>query len=614
MCRTGAKVPGAAAKVAQVKTAPTLDAQRRTRNSGHVTNIGRTDAGRSAAWRAERQSVGETLSQTRLRELLTEVQERIEDIVGNTRDRMDALLDAVMAVSSGLELDATLRQIVQAAIELVDARYGALGVLGEGGMLSQFVHVGIDDTTRDLIGPLPTGHGVLGVVIEDNKPLRLEDLSQHPQSVGFPANHPPMSTFLGVPVRARGDVFGRLYLTEKKTGLGFTDEDEIVVHALAGAAGIAIDNARLYEDARRRQLWLEATGEVTAKLLGGSDTDEALNLIASRALELTGADCTLIALPRDPEAALEDISELTVAMCVGVGADAINGTTIPILGSTTGSVFVDHVPRNVPGLAFDIAEQFGPALALPLGNDESIAGVLLTVRTAGSAPFDEHELQLVSTFADQAALALQRAENQSARRELEVLADRDRIARDLHDHVIQRLFAIGLAMQGTHRRAKSPILAARLTEHLDQLHDVIQEIRTAIFDLQAGPAETAHLRATLHDVINELTADTPLRTTVRMSGPLDVIPPELAQHVVAVVREAVSNVVRHAAASELMVTVSVDDDVVIDVSDNGRGMPDTTARSGLHNLSRRAAESSGSCTITPREHGGTRVLWSAPLP
>jgi len=578
-----------------------------------VTNIGRTDAGRSVAWRAERQGVGETLSQSRLRELLAEVQERIEDIVGSTRDRMDALLDAVMAVSSGLDLDATLRQIVQAAIDLVDARYGALGVLGEGGMLSQFVYVGIDDETRERIGPLPTGHGVLGVVIEDNKPLRLEDLSQHPQSVGFPPNHPPMKTFLGVPVRARGEIFGRLYLTEKNTGSGFTDDDEIVVHALAGAAGIAVDNARLYEDARRRQLWLEATGEVTAKLLGGSDTDEALHLIASRALELTGADYTLIALPDDPDAAVEDISELTVAMCVGSVADRMTGTTIPVQGSTTGSVFTDHVPRNVPRLAYDIDDQFGPALALPLGNDESIAGVLLTVRTAGSAPFDEHELQLVSTFADQAALALQRAEIQQARRELEVLADRDRIARDLHDHVIQRLFAIGLSMQGTHRRAKSPVLATRLTEHLDQLHEVIQEIRTAIFDLQAGPAETPHLRATLHEVINELTNDAALRTTVRMSGPLDVIPPDLAQHVVAVVREAVSNVVRHAAASELVVTVSVDDDIVVDVSDNGRGIPETTARSGLHNLKGRAGESAGSLTVGPGERGGTRLVWSAPL-
>ena len=245
--------------------------------------------------------VGATLSHHRLRELLTEVQDRVEGIVAETRDRMDALLDAVIAVSSGLELDNTLRQIVQAAINLVDAKYGALGVLAPDGSLSQFVNVGIDDDTRDLIGPLPTGRGVLGAVIEDDKPLRLEDLSKHPMSVGFPPHHPPMRTFLGVPVRARNETFGRLYLTEKNGGGEFTRDDEVVVQALAGAAGIAVDNARLYEAARRRQRWLEATGEVTAELLAGTDAAEALQLIANRAQELSGADFTLIALPEDPD-------------------------------------------------------------------------------------------------------------------------------------------------------------------------------------------------------------------------------------------------------------------------------------------------------------------------
>ena len=254
----------------------------------------------TAGWREDLSHVGESLSQTSLRELMAEVQDHVEDIVAGTRDRMDALLGAVLAVSSGLELDTTLRRIVQAAIDLVDARYGALGVIGEGGMLSQFVNVGIDDATRDLIGPLPTGRGVLGVVIEDNKPLRLDDLSQHPMSVGFPPHHPPMRTFLGVPVRAREETFGRLYLTEKNGGHGFTHDDEVVLQALAGAAGVAIDNARLYEAARQRQRWLEATGEVTAELLGGTDAGEALQLIASHAQELTGADYTLIAVPAEP--------------------------------------------------------------------------------------------------------------------------------------------------------------------------------------------------------------------------------------------------------------------------------------------------------------------------
>jgi signal transduction histidine kinase len=546
--------------------------------------------------------------------LLAEVQERIEEIVG-TRDRMDGLLEAVLSVSSGLELDTTLRQIVQAAVDLVDARYGALGVLGDDGMLAKFVHVGIDDETRELIGPLPTGHGVLGVVLEDAAPLRLDDLSQHPASIGFPPNHPPMGTFLGVPIRARGEVFGRLYLTQKNNGQGFTEDDEAVVQALAGAAGIAVDNARLYEEARRRQRWLEAIGEVTAELLGASDPAEALRLIASRALELTGADYTFIAVPEDPDAA--DLTELTVVVCAGLDSDVVTGRKIPIEGSTLGAVFADHVPRSVPSLAFDFAEgsgvKFGPALALPLGAGESISGVLLTVRALGAATFDELQFQVGSSFADQAALALQRAENQTSLRELEVLADRDRIARDLHDHVIQRLFAIGLAMQGTHRRAKTPAVSERLAEHIDALHHVIQDIRTAIFDLQADPDETPRLRSALHEVITELTEDTPLRTTVRMSGPVNVVSPNLAEHAVAVLREAVSNAVRHSRADELAVTVSVDDDLVIDVTDNGVGIPDTVASSGLHNLRQRAAAAGGRCTVERAAGGGTRLLWTAPL-
>ncbi len=569
---------------------------------------------RSTAWRQGLPHVGESLSQDRLGELLVEVQDRVESIVAGTRERMDALLDAVLAVSLGLDLDTTLRQIVQAAIDLVDARYGALGVLGEGGMLSQFVNVGIDDPTRELIGPLPTGHGVLGVVIEENKPLRLEDLSQHPMSIGFPPYHPPMRTFLGVPVRARDETFGRLYLTEKNGGKEFTRDDEVVVQALAGAAGVAIDNARLYEAARSRQAWLEATAEVTAELLGGTDPDEALHLIARHARELTRADHTIIALPDDPAAGAERTTMLTIAVSVGLDSNQIIGRRIPVSGSTMGAVFTDHLPRNVRKLDFDLTDEFGPALVLPLGGGENLSGVLLTVRVPGSPGFNEHELQLVSTFADQAALALQRAETQLAQRELEVLADRDRIARDLHDHVIQRLFAIGLGMQSTHRREKSPQQAARLNDHIDQLHDVIQEIRTAIFDLQTDPADTPRLRSVLHEIITELTADVPLRTVVRMSGPLDVLPAELAHDAQAVVREAVSNAVRHAKAADLTVTVSVEDDLVIDVTDNGVGVPDTIARSGLHNLSQRAADAGGSCTVTRPAEGGTRLVWTAPLP
>lgn len=559
-----------------------------------------------------------TLSEARLQQLLTEVRTGIENIVDISRSRMDALLEAVLAVSAGLELDATLRQIVRAATDLVGARYGALGVLDEGGMLGQFVFAGIDDADRELIGPLPTGHGVLGVVIEEAAPLRLENLSQHPASTGLPPHHPAMTTFLGVPIRARGEVFGRLYLTEKLDGQPFNDDDEVVVHALAAAAGIAIDNARLYEEVRRRQRWLEASGEITVELLGGADPVEALRLIAVRAMELTAADYTLIALPDgsvDPPAG---VTELRVAVCVGMGAESITGLKVPVSGTTTGAVFTDHVPRNVDRLALDLASglgiDFGAALALPLRTSGSIAGVLLAVRTSGAASFDESQLQVVASFADQAALALQYAESQAARRRLEVLADRDRIARDLHDHVIQRLFAIGLSMQSTRRRSEFPEITSRIVEHINQLQEVIQEIRTAIFDLHADSSGGPTLRAAVKKAVTELSADVRLRTTIRMTGPLDVVPAALAQHAEAVVREAVSNAIRHAHADQLTVTISVEDDLVVDVTDDGVGIAETVARSGLHNLAERAAELGGTLQVQHLHGCGTRLVWSVPLP
>jgi signal transduction histidine kinase len=581
----------------------------------------------SSAWEQGLRPVGETLSERRLGELLGEVQNRIQAIVGSTRDRMDALLKSVLAVSSGLDLDTTLRQIVQAAIDLVDARYGALGVFGEEGKLSQFVYVGIDGVGEQT-GALRTG--VLDVAtnseislvdglaaIEEAKGLLLDDLSMNPESAGFLPNESPTRRFLGVPVWARGEVFGRLYLTEKHSGEGFTEDDEIVVRALAGAAGIAIDNSRLYETARRRRRWLEATAEVTTKLLGGSDTREALHLIARHARELTGADYTLIALPDDVERPTRKVAVLTVAVCVGMGADTITGTTMPIAGSTAGAVFADHVTQNVDGLAYDLTKglgiEFGPALALPLGAGDPPAGVLLTLRRPGSPPFDELEQQMVSLFANQAMLALERAEIQKARRELELLADRDRIARDLHDHVIQRLFAVGLAMESTLGLVKTPSITDRLSDHVDQVYEVIQEIRTAIFDLQTGPDDGSQLRTVLHQVITDLTADSPIRTTVRMSGPLDSIGPRFSQHLEAAVRESVSNAVRHSRATTLMITISADDDVVVDVTDDGIGMPVTVGRSGLHNLRARAQAVGGTCTVSTPDVGGTRFIWTAPL-
>ena len=428
-----------------------------------------------------------------------------------------------------------------------------------------------------------------------------------------------MASFLGAAVRARGEVFGRLYLTEKNTGGPFTDDDEIVVHALAGAAGVAVDNAQLYARARRREQWLQVTAEVTAQLLADTDTDTALPLIASRAGELTGADWTLIALPTDPDPVTGEISELIVTVGVGPAAEQIRGRRIPVTGSTTGAVFADHVPRNVTGLAFDVTAgteaDFGPTLAMPLGGDRNLAGVLLAVRSRGSAAFDDDESELLATFADQAGLALQLAENHIAVRELEVLAHRDRIATELHEHVIGRLFGIGLALHGTQRLAKSPAVAARIAEHIEQLNEVVDEVRSAVFDLHSDPSENPRLGGTLATIVEDLTVDTTLHTSIAFSGRIDLIPADLAEQLQAVLREAVSNTVRHARATALSVTVSADAGLVhIEVTDNGIGIPDTVARSGLHNLSTRARVAGGTLTLDRPFDGGTRIVWAAPLP
>ncbi|QKV73900.1 GAF domain-containing protein [Amycolatopsis sp. Hca4] len=562
--------------------------------------------------------VASTLSGLRLRELLRDLQDRIELLIG-TRDKMDGLLDAVLAVASGLELDTTLRRIVEAAMELGEATYGALGVLAEDGSLAEFIHVGIDDATRRLIGDLPKGHGVLGVVIDEAKPLRLAEISAHPASVGFPSHHPPMRSFLGVPVRVRSAVFGRLYLTEKRGGVPFTDDDEVVVQALAAAAGIAIENAHLYEQARVRQQWLAATSEVTTELLGGTDPAEALNSIANRALELTGSDVTMLALPNsgrlDVDEDWNDDVELTVAVCAGARVAELSGLRISVDGGEAGAVYRDRTPRSVSELVLG-EHRFGPGLVVPLRAGDRTAGVLMTVREPGAEPFDVAQLAVVASFADQAALALQLAARQRTARELDVLGDRDRIARDLHDHVIQRLFAVGLSMQSTQRRTKSPELQKRLGDSVEQMHEIVREIRTAIFNLHGGAAGEMglRLRHRLHDAIAELTDDAPVHPTVSMSGSIDSLPAQLAEHVEAVVREGVSNAVRHAEAAALTVSVVVKDDVLrIVVVDDGQGLPTDVSTSGLGNMRERAVSAGGAFAVESRPEGGVRLDWSAPV-
>ncbi|WP_040836140.1 sensor histidine kinase [Nocardia brevicatena] len=571
--------------------------------------------------------VTETLSQLRLHELLREVQDRIAQIV-DVRDRMDRLMEAMLSITAGLDLDDTLRSIVHTAIELVDAEYGALGVRETdktSNQLAEFIYEGIDDRTRVLIGDLPRGHGVLGVLIADPKPIRLSNISSHPSSVGFPAHHPPMKSFLGVPVKVRDEVFGNLYLTEKTGGQDFTEDDEVVVQALAAAAGIAIENARLYEQARTRQRWLEATRDVATEFLAGGEPHEVLDLVTERALSLTGATCTFIALPEDPDLPLAEVSELIVVAAAGQGEHVLRGKRLSLCESYVGEVFrhgrmtvIDRIHDSVrPEIVRpDIAARLGPALMLPLRTKETVIGVLAIVQPAGTAVLDPAAQAMMAVIADQAALALQLAETQRRMRDLDVVADRDRIARDLHDHVIQRLFAVGLGLQGTLQRARAPEVKKRLTETIEDLQSIVEDIRHSIFDLHHHTTVgSTNYRKRLHGLVTEMTADTDLRTSVRLSGPMTVLAPPLSDDVEAVLREAVSNVVRHAHATTLSIDLRVDDEVTLAITDDGLGIPaDCDRRSGLANLAARAEQAGGACRITDGPKGGTILHWSAPLP
>ncbi|MET9230102.1 GAF domain-containing protein [Lentzea sp. NPDC003310] len=540
----------------------------------------------------------------RLDELLDEMRDRLAEI-GSTRDKMQSLLDAVLAVGAGLELDSTLQRIVQAAVELVGARYGALGVLGSRHNLSQFVYVGIDPETRSHMGHLPEGKGLLGLLIKDPRAIRLHDLSEHAASVGFPANHPPMHSFLGVPVRVRDEVFGNLYMTEKKGGGDFTADDEVVLEALAAAAGVAVENARLFERSRMRERWLEATAEINAQLLAGATADDALRLIAQRAAELTAASWAVVLLREDD----------LLRKAAEAGREPA-----PEEFRSDAPVFAQVLETAAPALLEDVDDRLGDlpartgaAAVLPLRAGTSVTGVLLAVRDKDSPAFGADLMPLLASFADQAVVAIEFAENQDARRLVDVLEDRDRIARDLHDHVIQRLFATGMSLQGSLTWVTHPEARQRVQKAVGQLDQTVLEIRTSIFDLQADSGDTG-LRRRLLDIVAETTEGAERSPAIRMSGTIDsLVPGYIGEHAEAVVRETVSNALRHARATEMTLTVEAGDALIITMVDNGLGMPPEVARSGLRNLEQRATSLGGALTVAEEPGGGTRVTWRVPL-
>jgi signal transduction histidine kinase len=533
------------------------------------------------------------LPQSRLDDLLAELQSRVAT-VRTTRDRMHGLLEAIVSIGGDLDLETVLRSIVEAAATLVDARYGALGVIGDRDRLSRFITHGVTQEEIDALAHWPHGLGILGLLIKDPRPIRLADLTRHPESYGFPPNHPPMRRFLGVPIRVRDEVFGNLYLTEKAGGEEFDDDDENVVSALATAAGVAIENARLYQEARRRERWLQASAEVSTALLSGTDPGEVLDLVVRRAREICDADRATVALVRGtPEEFLVQ------------AADGRDAQDVPLDDALAGEVF-----RGGTSLRASEART-GPALMVPLGLGTSARGVLSVANASGGPAFGESAQRLLEAFAAQAAIALELAERRRDAERLVVLEDRDRIAKDLHDTVIQRLFAIAMTLMSAIKITQRRDVAVRVQRAVDDLDDTIRQIRSTIFALQA-PAEDDTLRSRLHDVVDG--AALGFAPSVRMDGLLDTVVDDVtAGHVVAVLREALSNVARHARATRVVVSVTAGADLVLCVADDGVGIPETSRRSGLKNLADRAETLGGTFTIRPGDGRGTVLEWRVPL-
>jgi signal transduction histidine kinase len=560
------------------------------------------------------------LPQLRLDELLEELQARL-DAARGTRDRVHSLLEAVLSVGRELELEQALRSIVEAAAVLVDAEFAALGVIGpDGKRLSAFHTVGVSDEQIVEIGPFPEGHGILGELIRHPEPLRLAKISEHPASYGFPAHHPPMNSFLGVPIRVRDQVFGNLYLTEKRGGAQFDEEDESVLSTLAVAAGVAIDNARLYEESRMRERWLQANAEISHSLMSGGARTEVLDLIAERAGEITGSALAAVALP------MEDTGSLAVEIAHGMDAEAHRGLVLSMDSSLMGLAFSSAAPVTSADVGHDERISLepprfgglGPAVAVPIGTGEAgPRGVVLLARKTGRQPFSATETETLQAFAAQAAVAMELADRRRDAEEIAVLKDRDRIARDLHDLAIQRLFATGMTLQSAGRFIEHEEAADRVVRAVDDLDETIKIIRSTIFGLRAreGGAGTG-LRARVVRVVGEAAPVLGFAPSLRMEGLLDTdVPGDIADHVVAVLSEALTNVARHAGADRTDVVLHTDGrEVRLTVSDNGVGIPAGGRRSGLRNMAERAEQLGGALELDSASAGGTVLVWHVPVP
>jgi signal transduction histidine kinase len=541
----------------------------------------------------------------------------------------EGLLDAVLAVGAGLELSEVLRRIVRSACQLVGARYGALGVLAaDHDHLMEFITHGLTDEQRDGIGDLPRGHGVLGLLIRDPMPRRIGDIRTHPDSYGFPPNHPPMASFIGAPIRVRDEVFGNLYLAEKEGAQQFTEQDESLLVALAGAAGVAIENARLYERSRSQRRWAQAVADVSQALLESETEADALAVAAALVCEVAGARACAVARDREGDAPVvvaryraeggPTLDDGFTESHQGAGLGVLDGphwdtvrevheSLLLIPGEEQAAVaaIVDDV-RAMTGL-----DTPGPTALVPLTAGTAHLGLLMVTWDVSDADTASELLAPLDEFAQHVGLALVAASAQHDRAAVAMFEDRERIARDMHDHVIQRLFATGLSLQAGERLAQHPVVRGRIEEAVSELDLAIKDIRRAIYELTPSQP-VAGLRGRLAELVAGYADVLGFAAHFTLRGEATGIGPALEMDVSAVIREGLSNAARHACASAVSVEVFIGQRIEVVVTDDGTGLGESDRRSGLANLAGRARARGGTFQAQPVQPHGTRLAWSVP--
>jgi signal transduction histidine kinase len=539
------------------------------------------------------------------------------------QERLRAVLDAAIAVSSELSLEAVLQRIVESAAALTGARYAALGVIDPSRQeLERFVVTGIDDAAKEAIGDLPRGRGILGVLIRDATPLRLDDLSTDPRSVGFPPNHPPMRTFLGVPILLRGVAYGNLYLTEKAGGSTFTEEDQEIVQLLAGQAAVAIENARLYESATRWLEQLQSLTDVGNALSTEIELPKLLELVATRLRELIDARIVFIARPQPDGAVLIE----TVA---GDGAERVAGIRLDPMKSKTARVLERRRSERVDSLLDDpevdqaTARKMGARTGMwvPLVVRDRAIGVLVAQdKEDTDARFTDEDLRIAEAFGERAAVAIDLSERVAKDALRRVVAgqelERQRLARELHDETGQALTSILLGLKAIEEADNGQDVRQSVLELRELVVETLQDVRRLAVELRPTALDDFGLVAALQRLAETFAEQTGIRVHIEAALGDSRLPAETETALYRIVQEALTNVIKHAQAGTVSVVLTRKGDrVVAVIEDDGRGFDPEDMRDerlGLLGMRERIALVDGQLSVESRPGEGTTIAVEVP--